>query len=57
MTKNLIYARCGDYYIPNIKLFYNESLNGTAFPERCIHISKNTDRPQTNEQRSTGYLH
>ena len=31
MANNLTYTRCGDYYIPNIKLSYTESIEWNRF--------------------------
>ena len=44
MAENLTYTRCGDYYIPDINFPTPNLLNGTAFHEGRIHISKNIAR-------------
>lgn len=40
MTNNLTYTRCGDYYIPDIKLSYTEPIEWNRFSRRAYTYLK-----------------
>ena len=44
MTENLTYTRCGDYYIPDIKLSYTEPIEWNRFSRRA-HTYLKEHRP------------
>lgn len=44
MANNLTYTRCGDYYIPNIKLSYTEPIEWNRF-SRMAHTYLKEQRP------------
>lgn len=44
MAENLTYTRCGDYYIPDIKLSYNEPIEWNRFSRRA-HTYLKEHRP------------
>ena len=44
MKNNLTYTRCGDYYIPNIKLSYTEPIEWNRF-SRMAHTYLKEHRP------------
>lgn len=44
MTNNLTYTRCGDYYIPNIKLSYTELIEWNRF-SRIVRTYLEEHRP------------
>ena len=44
MAENLAYTRCGDYYIPDIKLSYTEPIEWNRFSRR-VHTHLKEHRP------------